>query len=142
MFLCFALLNFLYFTDKFAVYRHYRMEIIDNGVQYRFLKIYSVFFTAYTFLIYSLTQHFEDSKTEFYAALALAILAVLLQIFALKDRVFEDETILPSTLKQEKIEDSYKRRFDKFKQDIVDEATDLEIKEMLIKGGLGSLQTE
>lgn len=60
MFLCTVLLVFLYFTDKFAVYRHYRMEVIGNGVQYKFLKVYSVFFSAYTFLIYSLTQHFED----------------------------------------------------------------------------------
>lgn len=61
MFLCFALLVFLYFADKRAVYQHYRMQIIDNGVQFRFLKIYSVFFSLYTFLIYSITQHFEDT---------------------------------------------------------------------------------
>lgn len=58
MFLCFALMVVLYVSDKYAVYTHYRMEIIDNGVQFKFLKIYSVFFSFYAFLIYSLTQHF------------------------------------------------------------------------------------
>lgn len=62
MFWCFALLVFLYVTDKYAVYRHYRMEIIDNKVQFRFLKIYSVFFSAYILLIYSVTQHFETNN--------------------------------------------------------------------------------
>jgi hypothetical protein len=61
MFLCFALLIFLYFSDKKAVYQHYRMEIIDNKVQFKFLKLYSVFFSLYTFLIYGTTQYF-DSK--------------------------------------------------------------------------------
>jgi hypothetical protein len=51
---------FLYFYDKKAVYQHYRMEIIDNGVQFKFLKIYSTFFSAYTLLIYGITQHFDD----------------------------------------------------------------------------------
>lgn len=60
MFVSTGFLIILYFTDKLSVYRHYRMEIIDNKIQFNFLKVYSVFFSAYTFLIYSLTQHFDD----------------------------------------------------------------------------------
>lgn len=60
--------------------------------------------------------------------MVLAILAVILQVFVLTDRTFSDETILPSTLTQEKIEDSYKKRFNKFKEHITDDRTDEEIK--------------
>lgn len=66
MLLCFVLLVFLYFKDKYGLYHHYRMEIIDNDVQFNFLKIYSCFFSVYTFLIYYLTQlksqRFEQTK--------------------------------------------------------------------------------
>lgn len=100
MFLCFALLVVLYLSDKFAIYRHYRMEIIDNGVQFKFLKIYSIFFSFYAFLVYFLTQHFQDNlKDELYIAFILMVVVVLIQVFLIKDRVFEDETILPTTLR-------------------------------------------
>jgi hypothetical protein len=58
----------------------------------------------------------------------LTIVAILLQIFYIKDKVFEDETILPSTLHEEKIDDSYKKRFNKFRENVVDDKTNSEIK--------------
>ncbi len=58
----------------------------------------------------------------------LTIVAILLQIFYIKDKVFEDETILPSTLQEEKIDDSYKKRFNKFRENVVDDKTNSEIK--------------
>lgn len=99
MFLCFGLLIFLYWFDKYSIYRHYRMEKIDNKVQFHFLKIYSVFFSAYTFCVYALTQHFEEgNQLDFYGAMILMIILVFAQIFLIKDSTFEDETIAPSTL--------------------------------------------
>ena len=53
----FCLLLFLFYKDKHSVYYHYRMEIIDNAVQYNFLKIYANFFSLYMFLVFVLTQY-------------------------------------------------------------------------------------
>lgn len=60
MFMTFLLLVYLYYKDKHSVYYHYRMEIIANDVQFKFLRIYANFFSFYTFLIFALTQHMEE----------------------------------------------------------------------------------
>jgi len=57
LFLIFIVLMFLLIKDKHSVYFHYRMEVIDNKVQFNFLKIYSNFFSMYMFLIFVFTQH-------------------------------------------------------------------------------------
>jgi hypothetical protein len=59
LFLIFTVLVFLFFKDKHSLYFHYRMEVIDNRVQFQFLKIYTTFFSLYGFLIFVLTQHLE-----------------------------------------------------------------------------------
>lgn len=46
-------------------------------------------------------------------------------MFVIKDQVFEDETIMPSTIEEENIKDSYTDIFNKFKQDITNERVDL-----------------
>lgn len=120
--LCFALLIFLYFKDKFGVYHHYRMEIIDNEVQFKFLKIYSCFFSVYAFTIYYLTQlksqRYEETRVEFYVAIVYVVGCLLLQIFYIKNETFEDETVLPSTFEEEGIQDSYQNRCEEFRSNV------------------------
>jgi hypothetical protein len=100
------------------------MEIIDNGVQFKFLKLYSVFFSVYTFLVYGITQKFESEPhkdLDFWAALALAIILILIQMFVIRDSVFKDETVLDTTLTEARINDSYKKRYEKFQEDITND---------------------
>ena len=47
-FILLALL-FLYVKDKMNLYYHYRMEIIDNKVEFNFLRIYVNIFTIYLY---------------------------------------------------------------------------------------------
>jgi hypothetical protein len=109
------------------------MEIIGNGVQFTFLKIYSIFFSVYTFLIYGITQKLGgdsiiDTVMDFYAGLILSIILIFIQIFVIKDSVYEDETILETTLTEARIEDSYQKRYEKFQDNIANEDVDNEIK--------------
>lgn len=50
-------LIFLYIKDKKNLYNHYRMEVIDNGVEFTFLRIYSNVFTIYLYETFVFTQH-------------------------------------------------------------------------------------
>ena len=86
------LLIYLYFKDKHSVYYHYRMEIIDNGVQFKFLKIYTNFFSVYALIIFILTQHLE---VELWIACGLTVGAIIAQTFLIKDRKIVDDATLP-----------------------------------------------
>ena len=57
------------------------MEIIDNGVQIKFLKIYTNFFSLYTFIIFILTQHLE---VEIWIALGLTVASMITQTFLIR----------------------------------------------------------
>jgi len=57
LFLILIVLLFLYIKDKMNLYYHYRIEIIDNQVEFNFLRIYSNFFTLYLFFIFVFTRH-------------------------------------------------------------------------------------
>ena len=134
-----GLMIFLYIKDKHSVYYHYRMEIIDNGVQFKFLKIYSNFFSIYMFLIFSLTQYME---VEFWIGFSLMVVAIIFQTVVIKERVYVDDIALPMTLDELDIDDSYKKRYNEFRSNVVSDKIDLEIKEYLAKNGYGSIQTE
>ena len=69
---------FLFIKDKHSLYFHYRMEVIDNKVQFAFLKIYTTFFSIYGFLVFVLTQHLE---IEFWLALAFTVVMIGIQLF-------------------------------------------------------------
>ncbi len=69
---------FLFIKDKHSLYFHYRMEVIDNKVQFGFLKIYTTFFSLYGFLVFVLTQHLE---IEFWLAAAFTVLMIGIQLF-------------------------------------------------------------
>jgi hypothetical protein len=58
------------------------------------------------------------------------------QVFLLKDRTFEDnETVLPTTLGQAGIVDSYLSRYNKFVKHVTDKHTDNKIRDYLKKDG-------
>ncbi len=54
------------------------MEIIDNKVQFQFLKIYTTFFSLYGFLIFVLTQRLE---IEFWLAAGFTLVMIIIQLF-------------------------------------------------------------
>lgn len=78
LFLIFAVLVFLYFKDKHSLYFHYRMETIDNKVQFAFLKIYTTFFSVYGFIIFVLTQ---DLEIEVWLAAGFTVFMIGVQLF-------------------------------------------------------------
>ena len=70
------------------------------------------------------------------------VIAIIFQTFFIKDQVLTDETVLPMTLEELDIRESYKKKYQDFRKNIVDDRTDLVIKEYLAKNGYGSIQTE
>ena len=77
------------------------------------------------FVIFALTQHME---VEFWIGFTLMVLAIIIQTFVIKERVYFDDTSLPATLEELEITDSYKKRYIKFREGVIDDRTDLEIK--------------
>lgn len=56
LFLILIFLAYNYVKDKYNVYFHYRVEIINNDVQFKFLKVYTNLFTISMYLIFVHTQ--------------------------------------------------------------------------------------
>jgi hypothetical protein len=68
---------FLYVKDKWNLYYHYRMELLDNEVEFKFLKIYSNIFTVYLYSIFVFTQH---DKYEYTLGAIVTLLFILIQL--------------------------------------------------------------
>ena len=69
-------LLFLYIKDKKNLYYHYRMETIDNKVEFNFLRIYSNVFTIYLYETFVFTQH---NPYEYYIGAFITVLAIIFQ---------------------------------------------------------------
>ena len=67
---------FLYVKDKNNLYRHYRMEVIHNQVQFNFLRFYTNVFVVFMFIIYIGTQH---STLEYVLGGIVVAAAILFQ---------------------------------------------------------------
>jgi hypothetical protein len=78
LFLIFVVLIYLYIKDKMNIYYHYRMETIDNEVEFNFLKIYSNVFSVYLFLTFVITQY---NEYEIVIGGAATVIAIFIQIF-------------------------------------------------------------
>lgn len=69
-------LGFLYTKDKKNLYQHYRMEVIDNRVEFIFLRIYANVFTLYLYQTFVFTQH---NQYEYTIGAVVTILAIAFQ---------------------------------------------------------------
>lgn len=78
LFLIFVVLIYLYIKDKMNIYYHYRMETIDNEVEFNFLKIYSNVFSVYLFITFIVTQY---NEYEMIIGGAATVIAILVQTF-------------------------------------------------------------
>lgn len=74
--------------------------------------------------------------------MVLVIACLFIQIFYIKNQTFQDETVMETSLKQERILDSYEQRYERFKENAVDKVTDFKIKDYLAKNGYGSILTD
>lgn len=115
LFLIFAVLFYLYWKDKMNIYYHYRMETIDNEVEFKFLKIYSNVFSLYLFLNFIVTQH---NPYEIIIGGGTTILAILVQVFyfrRLRDNTPNSkDSFITLTIDGLEHIDSYKDRYQKF----------------------------
>ena len=124
MILTVIVLVYIYFKDKHSLYYHYRMEIIDNRVQFRFLKVYANIFSFYTFLIFILTQHLE---IELWIAFGLMMLAVIVQTFLIKESKRLDDINEEEKIDELEFKDSYRKRYLNFVENMVSDLIDIEI---------------
>ena len=85
LFLIFVVLIYLYIKDKMNIYYHYRMETIDNEVEFNFLKIYSNVFSVYLFITFIVTQYNEYEMIIGGAAMVIAILVQTFYFRRLRD---------------------------------------------------------
>ena len=124
MILTVIVLVYIYFKDKHSLYYHYRMEIIDNRVQFRFLKVYANIFSLYTFLIFILTQHLE---IELWIAFGLMVFAIIVQTFLIKESEKLDDINEEEKMDELEFKDSYRKRYLNFVENMVSDPIDIEI---------------
>ena len=53
--------------------------------------------------------------------------AIFAQTFLIRERKFIDDTVLPETMDELGFTDSYRKRYNKFLENIVSDSTDIEI---------------
>jgi hypothetical protein len=129
LFLIFVALLCLYVKDKMNIYYHYRMETIDNEVEFKFLKIYSNVFSVYLFVTFIITQH---NPFEIIIGGGATVLAILVQLFYFRRLRDNQPSSRDSfiTLNLDGLEhvDSYQQRYQKFLDEARDDLTDNDIK--------------
>lgn len=112
LFLIFVVLIYLYIKDKMNIYYHYRMETIDNEVEFNFLKIYSNVFSVYLFITFIVTQY---NEYEMIIGGAATVIAILVQTFYFRKLRDNEPSSRDSfiTLKLDDLEevDSYQARY-------------------------------
>lgn len=126
LFLIFVVLIYLYIKDKMNIYYHYRMETIDNEVEFNFLKIYSNVFSVYLFITFIVTQYNEYEMIIGGAATVIAILVQTFYFRKLRDNEPSSrDTFI--TLKLDDLEevDSYQARYEKFLHEARNDLTDV-----------------
>jgi hypothetical protein len=129
LFLIFVVLLYLYVKDKMNLYYHYRMETIDNEVEFRFLKIYSNVFSVYLFVTFITTQNNTYETVIAGAATVLAILTQLIYFRRLRDnQPSSRDSFIALSLEGLDHVDSYQHRYQKFLDEARDDLTDTEIK--------------
>jgi len=79
LFLILIGLTYHYIKDKYNLYFHYRSsEVIDNKVQFNFLKIYTNIFTIYMYII---LVHTQKNLLEYIIGAAITAIALFFQVF-------------------------------------------------------------
>lgn len=126
LFLIFVVLIYLYIKDKMNIYYHYRMETIDNEVEFNFLKIYSNVFSVYLFITFIVTQY---NEYEMIIGGAATVIAILVQTFYFRKLRDNEPSSRDSfiTLKLDDLEevDSYQARYEKFLHEARNDLTDV-----------------
>ncbi len=74
-----VVLSFLYVKDKYNLYFHFRMEVIHNHVQLKFLRFYTNIFVVYMFLIYITTQH--DTLEYVVGGIVVAVVIIFQNVY-------------------------------------------------------------
>lgn len=143
LFLILVVLVFLYVKDKKNLYYHYRMEIIDNEVEFNFLRIYSNVFTLYLYLIFVFTQ---KEILEYAIGGIVTIITMLFQTIYFRklreDVPNFDDSVIVQSLDELEIKTAYKEKYEQFLDVARSDLVDGEIKEYLSKQGFGTMRTE
>jgi hypothetical protein len=137
-------LVFLYVKDKFNIYFHYKAEIINCRVQFKFLKIYTNFFTIYMYLIF---VHTQRTTIEIVVGAIVTILTVIAQLlfFRYHKKALEDDEELSVQMLNElnpTCTSHYKEKYLSFIESIRSESLDREIENYILSYSLLDSQME
>lgn len=125
------------------LYNHYRMEIIDNKVEFNFLRIYANIFTIYLYETFIFTQHNEyEISIAAFVTLAVIIFQTVYFRKLENDKPDDDNDSLVALTLDDVENVSFNNQYERFLNMARSDLVDSQIKEFLSKQGYGTMKTE